>query len=362
MSLGGLVLANVNMSAKEMLMEKLPSDLVQVILDYLTIFEYNGLLESHCGRLSLVCLKRWQNVRIFFDPNLDRVEKFGEFVTEQLRGIPTKDEYDDDLLQHPELLPSDSDFCFIVFPCEYSWELALYILWKRMFFGCAWSEIHLIRKNKVPLALELTKALGDKLKYDNHNYNMIPISCPKWAKTMVFTFAEDLRLIFVNDFVFQYSIVDKLIYGAADQQLLTEKSKLSAFKDYFHTCKPTDFPHRDWFPIILPRINNVKQLLLCLGLPSVEDSGAFSSFKDFDNTHHLKYFVRPLLDENDADSSIPHDGTILRFSTSLLKCFFAIISDVPLNMGGNRYYFLIGHSQVNSTISIGFVASTFEDE
>ena len=333
-------------------MQTLPSDLVQVILDYLTIFEYNGLLDSKCGILSLVCQKRWKCVQLFFDPNVGRVEKFGEFVTEQLRGIPTKDEYDDDLLHHPELLPPNTDFCFIVFPCEYSWELALYILWKRMFFELQWKDVELIRKENIPLALELTKALGNRLKYDTHKYNMIPISCPKWARTMVFTFAEDLRLIYTNNFVLHYAIVDKLIYGAVDQQLLNEKNKLHSYSEYFYSCKPMDFPHRDWNPIIMPRVNNIKELLLCLGLPVMEDTTSFSALAKFDIAVHLKRFVR----------EAPHDDTILKFSKSLLKCFFGVVSDVPLSMGGNRYYFMFGHSQVNSQLSIGFVSSTFEDE
>jgi len=43
-----------------------PSDLVQVILDYLTIFEYNGLLESECGILSMVCQKKVAKRSIIF--------------------------------------------------------------------------------------------------------------------------------------------------------------------------------------------------------------------------------------------------------------------------------------------------------
>ncbi len=333
------------------LIDKLPSDLVQVILDYLTIFEYNGLLESQMGKLSSVCQKRWKNVSLFFDPNMPKIDKFGEFVTEQLRGIPAKDEFDDDILQHPELVPEDTSFCFIVFPSDFSWELALYILWKRMFFEEPWKNIYLIRKDKIPLALELTKALGNRLKYNSHKYNIIPISCPSWAKTMVFTFVEDLRLVYVNDIVLHYAVVDKLIYGAVDQHLLNEKNKLQLYSDYFRNCKPTDFPHKDWSPVILPRVNSIEQLLLCLGLPP-SDGSTFSAFEKFNHTMHLKYFVK----------KEAHDDTINSFAKSLLQCWFAMISDVPLSMGGNRYYFLIGHSQVNSLLSIGYVASTFEDE
>ena len=52
--------------------------------------------------LSKLCRKRWQNIQLFFYLNIDHVGKFGEFVTKKFCGIPTKDEYDDDLM-HAEI-------------------------------------------------------------------------------------------------------------------------------------------------------------------------------------------------------------------------------------------------------------------
>eukprot|EP00834_Sanchytrium_tribonematis_P008422 NODE_984_length_2791_cov_0.439822.p1 type:complete len:348 gc:universal NODE_984_length_2791_cov_0.439822:734-1777(+) len=336
-----------------MKINQLPSDLVQIILNYLTIFEYDGLLNADIGKLSEGCKQRWQNVLKFFDPYTDKVDKFGEFVTEQLNGIPTKDEYDDDLLQHPEILPKSGSFCFMVFPSEYSMELAVYILWKRMFFDIPRTKIELIKNDKIPLAIHMTRVLGTRLHYEQHKYNMIPITCPEWAETMVFTFAEDLRLIYVNDYVLHYSVIDKLLFGKAETHLCVERKKLQVNMAYFASCKPLDYPHKSWHPIILPRINSLNQLLKALGLLSSEETKGFHLFEPFKPDLHMKHFTRDL----------PHSpNKIVEFATSLLKCWFAGVSDVPMNMGGNRYYFIIGHSLISSIFTIGYVSSTFEDE
>ena len=333
-----------------MSIQKLPHEILKKIVNYLTISQYRCIIQSGCKLLTELCEKRLQIVENVFDLNVNRIHKFCEFDTEQLCGIPAKDEYDEALLQH-SITNREIVCCFVVFPIEFSWELAIYVLWKRMLFDIQKADIQLIFWNKIPLAMGITEFLGDKLHFDTHRYNMIPVTCPLWANSMVFTFAEELRLIYANDFVLHYLVLDKLINGSVNEHLLLEKSKLNSFSEYFYICKPLEVSHRDWTPIILPRVDNLQALLQCLGLP-VSDQLSLSTWSNFDRNIHLNHFVQEM----------PHNNSIEEFADSLLACYFAVISDVPFTIGGNRSYFMIGHSHSNSQYSIGFAACSFVDE